>query len=155
MITLGTVAYTMKHKGKILELFVKWKKNMKKNTGRKIKVLCSDNGGEYTSDSFLQLCHDEGIERHFTVRETLQQNGVAKRMNMTLLEKVCCILSNAGISKSFWVEVLAYACYLINRFPSSTIGGKTPLKVWSEKVAQDYDSLQVFGCLSYYLVKED
>ena len=46
MITLGTVAYTMKHKGKILELFVKWKKNMKKNTGRKIKVLRSDNREE-------------------------------------------------------------------------------------------------------------
>jgi len=45
---------------------------MEKNTGRKIKVLCSDNDGEYTSDPFLQLCHDEDIERHFTVRETPQ-----------------------------------------------------------------------------------
>ena len=35
--------------------------------------------GEYTSDHFLQLCHDEGIERHFTVRKTPQQNEVAKR----------------------------------------------------------------------------
>jgi len=35
---------------------------MEKNTGRKIKMLHSDNGGEYTSDPFLQLCHDEGIE---------------------------------------------------------------------------------------------
>jgi len=42
---------------------------MEKNTGRKIKVLRSDNGGEYTNDLFLQLYHDEGIERHFTVRE--------------------------------------------------------------------------------------
>jgi len=69
--------------------------------GRKIKVLYSDNGGEYTSDPFLHLCHDEGIKRHFTLRETPQQNGVAKKMNMTLLEKVRCMLSNAGISKSF------------------------------------------------------
>jgi len=44
-----------------MELFVKWKRNMEKSTGRKIKVFCSDNIGEYTSDSFLQLCHDEGI----------------------------------------------------------------------------------------------
>jgi len=33
-----------------------------------------DNGGKYTSDPFLQLCRDEGIEIHFTVRETPQQN---------------------------------------------------------------------------------
>jgi len=30
-----------------------------------------DNGGEYTSDIFLQLCRGEGIERHFTEKETL------------------------------------------------------------------------------------
>ena len=69
-------------------MFMEWKKNMEKNTERKIKVLCSGNRGEYTSDPFLQLYHDEGIERYFTVRETLQQNRVAERMNMTFLEKV-------------------------------------------------------------------
>ena len=30
--------------------------------GRKIKVLRSDKGVEYTSDHFLQLCHDESIK---------------------------------------------------------------------------------------------
>ena len=78
----------MKHKGKVLELFMQWKRNMKKSTGRKIKVIYSDNGGEYTSDHFLQLCYHEGIERHFTIRETPQQNGITEKMNMTLVEKV-------------------------------------------------------------------
>jgi len=45
---------------------------MEKSTRKKIKVLHSDNGEEYTSDSFLQLCRDEGIEKHFTVKETPQ-----------------------------------------------------------------------------------
>jgi len=58
---------------------------MEKNTGRKIKVLYSNNDGECTSDSFLQLCRIEGIERHFTVGEIPQQNGVIEKMNMTLL----------------------------------------------------------------------
>ena len=71
----------------------------------------------------------EGIERHFTVRETPQQNGVAERMNKTLLEKVRCMLSNASLTKNFWVEALTYACYLVNRLPSSAIEGKTPLEV--------------------------
>ena len=60
----------MKHKGEILQLFVEWKKNLEKSMGRKIKVLQSDNKGEYKSDPFLKLCHDEGIDKHFTVRET-------------------------------------------------------------------------------------
>ena len=56
--------YTMKYKGEVLELFVEWKKNIEKSTGRKIKVLRSNNEGEYISDPFLQLCHVESIERH-------------------------------------------------------------------------------------------
>jgi len=91
--------YTMTHKGKVLKLLVEWKKNMEKSTGRKIKGLRSDNGGGYKNDPFLKLCRDEGMERHFTIRETPQQNGVPERMNMTLLEKVQCMLSNAGLSK--------------------------------------------------------
>jgi len=61
---------------------------MEKSTGRKIKALRSDNGGEYKSDPFLKLCHDEDIVRHFTLRKTPQQNEIAEKMNMTLLEKV-------------------------------------------------------------------
>jgi len=72
--------YNMNHKGKILELVVERKKNMERSTIRKIKVLRSDNGGEYKSDPFLKLYPNEGIERHFTVRETSEQNKVAKRM---------------------------------------------------------------------------
>ena len=60
---------------------------MKKQTRRKIKKEHLDNGGEYTGDPFLQLYGDEGIERHFTIKKTLQQNGMAKRMNQTSLEK--------------------------------------------------------------------
>ena len=66
-------------------------------------------------------------KRHLTVRETPQLNGVAERMNMILLEKVRCMLSNVSISKSFWAEALAYACHLVNRLPLSAIGDKTPL----------------------------
>ena len=61
---------------------------MKTSMGRKIKELYLDNGGEYTSDPFLQLSRDDDIKRHFTVREMPQQNRGAERMNMTLLVHV-------------------------------------------------------------------
>ena len=95
--------YTMKHKGKVIELFVEWKGNIEKNTGRKTKVHRSDNSGEYNSDLFLQLCRDKSVERYFIVREIPQQNGMAERMKMTLLE----MLSNMGLSKKIWAEALA------------------------------------------------
>ena len=75
-------------------------------------------------------------------------------MNQTILEKVRCMLSNAGLGKEFQAEAVVYACHLINRLPSTAIEGKTPMKMWTCKPATDYDSLHVFGSTAYYYVKE-
>ena len=146
--------YMMKHKHEVLNIFLEWKNMVEKKTGKKLKVLRSDNGGEYISDPFFEICKKEGITRHFSVRETPQQNGIAKRLNRTLLEKVRCMLSQAKLHKRFWAEALNYACHILNRLPSTTLSGKTPIELWSGKVAQDYERLRVFGCDAYYHVKE-
>ena len=146
--------YTLKSKDEVFETFLVWKKMVENQTGRKIKVLRSDNGTEYRNDQFLIFCKKEGISRHFTVRDTPQQNGVAERMNRTLLEKVRCMLSNAGLGKQFWAEAVMYASHLINYLPSAALNGKTPLEVWSGKPANDYDTLRVFSSIAYYHVKE-
>ncbi|KAL4580653.1 hypothetical protein LXL04_016853 [Taraxacum kok-saghyz] len=62
-----------------------------KSDRKKIKVLRTDNGGEYTSDPFNEVCKKEGIVRHLTVPRSPQQNGVVERLNRTLLEKVRCV----------------------------------------------------------------
>ena len=144
----------MKSKDEVFETFLVWKKMVENQTGRKIKVLRSDNGTEYRNDQISYFCKKEGISRHFTVRYTPQQNGVAERMNRTLLEKVRCMLSNAGLGKQIWAEVVMYASNLINRLPSAALNGKTPLEVWSGKLTNDYDTLRVFGSTAYYHVKE-
>lgn len=45
----------MKHKDKVLELFLRWKKLVEPRLGRKIKTSQSNNGGEYTSDLFKKV----------------------------------------------------------------------------------------------------
>ncbi|KAG8472574.1 hypothetical protein CXB51_034372 [Gossypium anomalum] len=92
------------------------------------------NGLEFCSDEFNRLCKSEGIVRHLTVRHTPQQNGVAERMNRTIMEKVRCMLSNANLPKSFWAEAASAACFLINRSPSVAIEKKTLQEVWSASV---------------------
>ncbi|GJV75036.1 retrovirus-related pol polyprotein from transposon TNT 1-94 [Tanacetum coccineum] len=113
-----------------------------------------DNGGEYKNDLFTKFCEDEGIVRHCTVKHTPQQNGVAKYMNQTLLEKIWCMLSNARLGKEFWAEAVMYVCHLVNHLPSRAIDGKIPFKKWYGKPASDYDSLHVFGSATYYHVKK-
>ena len=146
--------YTMKSKDEVFETFLVWKKMVENQSGRKIKVLRSDNGTEYRNDQFSYFYKKEGISRHFTIRDTPQKNGVAERMNQTLLEKVRCMLSNAGLGKQLWAEAVMYASHLINRLPSAALNGKTLLEVWSRKPTNDYDTLRVFGSTAYYYVKE-
>ncbi|KAB2636356.1 hypothetical protein D8674_026890 [Pyrus ussuriensis x Pyrus communis] len=47
--------YMMKRKDEVLDIFLEWKNMVKNKTGNKIKILRSDNEGEYTSDPFLKL----------------------------------------------------------------------------------------------------
>ncbi|KAG8498352.1 hypothetical protein CXB51_007022 [Gossypium anomalum] len=56
-------------------------------TGKQIKYLRTDNGLEFCSDEFNRLCKSEGIVKHLTIRHTPQQNGIAERMNRTIMEK--------------------------------------------------------------------
>ncbi|GMP53679.1 hypothetical protein CsSME_00019075 [Camellia sinensis var. sinensis] len=146
--------YTMKHKDEVLDIFLTWKKMIETQTGRRIKKFRSDNGGEYTSDPFFEVCQNAGIVRHFTVPGTPQQNGVAERMNRTLVEKVRCMLSQSGLSKAFWGEALNYARHLVNRLPTAALDGKTPMEVWSGVPVTDYDQLRIFGCPAYFHVTE-
>jgi transposase InsO family protein len=55
---------------------------------RKIKILGSDNRGEYTSKEFVNFCKDVGIRRELTTPYNPQQNGVVERKNRTIMEVV-------------------------------------------------------------------
>ncbi len=48
----------------------------------------TDNGGEYLSNKFRAYLSEHGIHHQLTVAYTLQQNGVAERMNRTLMNLV-------------------------------------------------------------------
>ncbi|KAH9751398.1 hypothetical protein KPL71_014282 [Citrus sinensis] len=63
-------------------------------TGKKLKKLRTDNGLEFCNQMFDNYYADEGIMRHRTVRLTPQQNGLAERMNMTLMERVRDVIFN-------------------------------------------------------------
>ncbi|GJW70144.1 retrovirus-related pol polyprotein from transposon TNT 1-94 [Tanacetum coccineum] len=116
----------------------------------KIKCLRTDNGGEYTYDEFDLFCKQEGIERQFTTAYTPQQNGVAERMNITLLERARAMLATASLGKSFWAEAVYTACYVINRSPSTVVELKKPMKMWTGKPV-NYSGLHIFRSPIYVM----
>ena len=81
-------------------VFKIFKARIELESRKRIKCLRTDNGGEYTSDEFDNFCDQEGIKRQFTTTYIPQQNGVAKRMNRTLLERTRAMLRTASLAKS-------------------------------------------------------
>ena len=65
---------------------------MEVQTGRRVKKLRTNNGWEFVKREFEEFCQRKGIQRHKTVIYTPQQNGLAERMNKTILERVRCML---------------------------------------------------------------
>lgn len=105
---------------------------------------------EFLDTEFMEFCKDNGIARHKTVRHTPQQNGIAERMNRTILDKVRCMLNFANLGKQFWGEALSIAVYLINRSPSTALDLKIPEEIWSTRPV-DYSNLRIFmPCLCSY-----
>eukprot|EP00253_Pinus_taeda_P003676 PITA_03676 len=106
--------YMLKRKSDVFSVFKQFRALVENNTGRTIKCLRTDNGGEFTSKEFDNYCKDAGIKRHKTTVYNPQQNGVAECMNKTLLERARSMLSNDGLQKELWTEAVATACYVIN-----------------------------------------
>ncbi|KAK9090791.1 hypothetical protein Sjap_023968 [Stephania japonica] len=140
--------YPIKRKADVFGIFKVFKARVELESGKKIKCLRTDNGGEYTGNEFDSFCKQEGIKRQFTTAYTPQQNGVAERMNRTLLERTRAMLSTAGLEKKFWAEAVNTACYVINRAPSTAIELRTPMEMWTGKPV-DYSNLLVFGSPVY------
>ena len=93
--------YILKSKDQVFQKFSEWIALIENLSGHRLKILWSDNGGEHTSAQFTTYLKQKGVRHEFTVRKTPQQNGVAERMNRTLDEAVCSMLSDAKLPKKF------------------------------------------------------
>eukprot|EP01018_Ginkgo_biloba_P023326 Gb_30542 [translate_table: standard] len=121
---------------------------MEKQTGRKIRVLRSDNGGEYTSNDFKDFCVQEGIKRELIVPYNQQQHGVAERKNRAIVGAARAMLHNQGLPFFLWAEACNTIVYIQNRSPHMVLGSKTPEEAFTGKKLE-VGHFQIFGCLTY------
>ena len=71
--------FFLKHRSEVAQVFQKFKVKVENESGCRIQTLRSDNGKEYTSESFNRFYEKAGIQHQFITPNTLQQNGVSER----------------------------------------------------------------------------
>lgn len=143
-----TYVYFIKRKSEVLEKFQEFVNHVTNLTGKPIKVLRTDNGGEYCSKEFESYLKQKGISHQLTAPYSPAQNGVSERMNRTLVESATCMMHHASLPREFWAESVSTAAYLRNRSPNSSLKGITPYEVlFNQK--PNVSHLKVFGCLAF------
>ena len=122
------------------------------NPGKTLKVLQSDNGGEYISSRMIRYLEERGIRHRLTAPHNPHQNGIAERLNRTLVELVRSMLHQKGLPKSFWAEALNTAVHIRNRVTTRGLSSKTtPFEVlFGRKPNLSY--LRVFGSRCWYTI---
>ena len=86
--------------------------------GRHMKILRTDNGGEFTSTMIDQLLAEKDIKRELTAADSPQENGIAEQGITTNYIQAICMMAQAGLMRSkpqLMGEALKHATYLNNK----------------------------------------
>ena len=146
------MAVPLRRKSKVPEEFVKFRTWFEKQYEVTIKWLHSDNGGEYVGmEGYLDA---EGIRYSRAAPYTPEQNGIAERMNRSLVEMIRAMLKQSGLSPKFWVEALLTATDIKNHTIMRTLNNICPLeKLTGFKPTVRH--FRPFGCLVYIHVPKE
>lgn len=145
--------YILKSKDEVFGKFLEWKALVENSTKKRVRTLRTDNGGEYTSTQFKNYLKGQGIRHELTIPKTPEQNGVAERLNRTLVEMARSMLLDAKLPKRFWAEAISTAVYLKNRSTTKSLS-MTPYEAWHGSQPKA-NHLRVFGCDAYSHIPKD
>ena len=127
-----TTIYPLATKAECFTTFKQYKKWIENLTEKKIKILRTDNGGEYLSKAFMTYLTEHGVIHQTTVPYTPQQNGTAERLDRTLMQTVRSLLEHANLPQEFWQQQKPCRLphILRNRIPKTSLDTK-PLSKFS------------------------
>ena len=144
----------MKIKDEVFEIFQEFHIGVERENNKLFKCLWINNGREYCSNDFKDYCNRFGIKHEKNIPDTPQQNGIAERMNHTIMEKVRSMLSNLGFEKHFLAKAMKTICYLINQSPTTTLDDSILKEVWAGK-KENYSHLIFFGCEAFVHIPKE
>jgi transposase InsO family protein len=123
----------LKSRDEVFNKFKEFKALIENLSERKIKILGSDNGGEYTSKEYVNFCKYVGIKRELTTPYNPPKNGVVEQKNRTILEAVKTMIHDQDLPMCLWAEAAMVVVYVKNRLSHSALGLKTPEEMFTGK----------------------
>ncbi|MBW0468164.1 hypothetical protein O181_007879 [Austropuccinia psidii MF-1] len=135
---------------RLQEVILRWQRS----TGKLVKVLRTDNGGEFNNQVLLKWLLLAGIKHEHSLPFFHQQNGIAERYNRTVADMGRTILLGSGLPKSFWGHAFMWAAYTNNMIPNLHTGSKVPSEILFG-IKPNLDRLRTFGELAFVHVPHE
>lgn len=142
--------YPIKFKDDVVGTFKTWITEAERQTSERLKTFRTDNGLEYAK--LKSYFRDKGVRHETSCAYTPQQNGVAERVNRTLVEMGRSCLSDGNHDLSLWAEAVCFAAYVRNRVINKANEKQTPFELWTG-TKPDLSNLRIFGSTGYVLEK--
>lgn len=144
----------LKIKDGALGAFEAYRARAEKTCEREIKSLRSDGGGEYLGKPFQQYLQQAGILHIVSPPYNPAQNGLAERMNRTIMENARCLRQDSKLSLQFWGEAVLTAAHIHNRLRSHIRGDLSPIAHWTGK-EPGIGHLRVFGATAWVHIPKE
>ena len=107
---------------------------------------------EFLSSAFNEYLNTQGTVLQDIPDYTTELNGTAEINLRTVKNMMRSMLEDAGLSKNLWTDAIIAACYIKNRFTSSS--KSTPHELWFG-TKPDVSGLRIYGCTAFLHVPRE
>ena len=148
--TRRAVSYPMKKKSEVIEKLRLFLESECTARGKLVRILRSDNGGEYTSDEMVQFCSSRGIWQEYSPPHCQSANGVAEVFWRDAFRLVRAILWDQQRHHKYWACALRFATCIRNHLMHHAVEDMPPEAAWLGKpVDVDHFRVPLSTCWSY------
>ena len=140
--------YLLKDRSRVYEVLKNFMVEIKNQFDITPKILRTDNALEFIQHQITSYCASLGILHQTSYPYTSQQNGIAERKHRHILDVTRTLMVYMYVPKSLWSAVLT-ATYLINRLPSTPLGGEVPFRRLKPEACLFPLPPRVFGCVAF------
>ena len=142
----------LRSKGDAPQAYDRFKTRFETQHDSKVRILRTDNEGEFRSDHMTKKLQDQGVIPEATTPYSSYQNP-AERCIQTICRIATSMMEYAGAPSGMWGEAVHNANYTRNLRPTASLKGISPVEK-ATGVPPDVSHLRTFGCEAWAHVPE-
>ncbi|EPS58321.1 hypothetical protein M569_16494, partial [Genlisea aurea] len=109
--------FPLRQKSDFALIFLQFEAYVHRQFDQKIKILQTDNGGEFVNRTLHTHFVKTGLIHHLSCPHTHEQLGMVERRHRTIREHGMTFLFHSGLPLNFWVEAFRTAVFTLNSLP--------------------------------------